>query len=76
MVQWNLGPTWAERTRSYARDATKPIVGRLTRQTPLAFQISTATRERIWLPKKLVRHDAEKGIFMVPTWLANEKLLD
>jgi len=76
MVQWNLGPTWADRTRTHGPNAIKPILAKLIDQRPKAFLISTATRDRVWLPKKLVRHDAEKGIFMVPMWLANKKLLD
>jgi hypothetical protein len=30
----------------------------------------------VWLPKKLVTHDAAQGTFTMPQWLANEKLLD
>lgn len=76
MVAWNLGRPWADQSRSFARTARMPIVGSLTNETPLAFQISTATRERVWLPKKLVSHDAERGVFTMPQWLALEKLLD
>jgi hypothetical protein len=76
MVAWNLGPTWADRTRLYARGSTRPIHGTLRLQTEKGFLIDTATRERVWLPKKLVSHDAAAGVFMVPSWLAAEKVLD
>ena len=76
MVAWNLGRPWADRTRTYARNSTRAIHGSLTRETALAFQIATPTRERVWLPKKLVQHDPAKGVFTVPSWLAAEKLLD
>lgn len=76
MVAWNLGSTWADRTRRYARSSTRPIHGTLQDERPKAFLISTPTRDRVWLPKKLVSYDRTTGIFMVPSWLAAEKLLD
>jgi hypothetical protein len=76
MVAWNLGRPWADQVRAHARTATRPIAGTLKAERPKAFLISTATRERIWLPKRLVRHDAEKGVFTMPAWLAAKKLLD
>lgn len=77
MVAWNLGPTWAERTRRFARGSVRPIRAELLRPSPSgkALLIRSATHTA-WVPAKLVTHDAERGVFMVPTWLAAEKLLD
>lgn len=75
MVAWNLGRTWSDRTRAYARTAQKPIHGTLTRETSGAFLISTGIRDA-WVPKALVRHDAAAGTFTMPMWLALKKLLD
>lgn len=72
---WNLGRPWAAETRRHYRNSTRPIHGTLTRETALAFKIKTATRTA-WLPKSLVKHDPETGTFLVPSWLAAEKLLD
>lgn len=60
----------------FARTAKKPIHGTLIDQRAKAFLISTATRDRVWLPKSLVTHNAVTGVFMVPMWLATQKLLD
>jgi len=76
MVAWNLGRPWADQTRTYARSSTRAIHGTLCDERPKAFLISTPTRERLWLPKRLVQHDPTSGIFTVPSWLAAEKLLD
>lgn len=75
MVAWNLGPTGADDSRRYAMNSTRPIVGSLAKETAKAFKIRTATRTA-WLPKSLVSHDPETMTFMVPSWLASEKLLD
>ncbi len=76
MVAWNLGRPLAERTRTYSRGSTRAIHGTLRDERPKAFLISTPTRDRVWLPKKLVQHDPASGVFTVPSWLAAEKLLD
>jgi len=75
MVAWNLGPTWAEQTRTYGRSSTRPIHGTLIDQREKSYLVATATRGRVWLPKRGVSYDVEKGIFMVPSWLAEKKLL-
>lgn len=75
MVAWNMGPTWAERTRRAGRGSVRPISATLLEDRAKAFRIQTATRTA-WLPKKLVRHDPGEGVFHVPSWLAAEKLLD
>lgn len=76
MVAWNMGRPWADRSRAYARTARKPIVGTLLEERAKAYLISTATRDKVWLPKRLVSHDAGAGVFTMPQWLALEKLLD
>lgn len=75
MVAWNLGPTWANQTRTHYRNSTRPIVGSLAKETAKAFKIRTATRTA-WLPKSLVSHDPQTQTFTVPSWLAQKKLLD
>jgi hypothetical protein len=75
MVAWNLGPTWTDRTRRHARYSTRPIHGTLVEQREKSYLITTAMGERVWLPKRGVSHDPVKGIFMVPSWLAEKKLL-
>lgn len=72
----DFAPAWRRHVREHARTATKPIIGTLRAERPKAYLISTATRERVWLPKKLVSHDVERGVFTMPMWLAAEKLLD
>jgi len=76
MASYDLVSAWATRTRTHGRGSTRPILGRLIDQRPKAFLISTATRDRVWLPKRLVSHDPATGVFTVPSWLAEEKLLD
>jgi hypothetical protein len=76
MVAWNMGRPWADQTRTYARGSTRSIHGTLRLQTEKGFLIDTATRERVWLPKKLVQHDPAAGVFTVPSWLCAEKVLD
>ena len=75
MVAWNFGPTWAERTRRHGTGSVRPITATILEERAKAFRIATATRTA-WLPKRLVKHDPEKGVFHVPSWLCEQKLLD
>jgi hypothetical protein len=75
MVAWNMGRPWADQSRAHARTATKPVIGELLRESALAFRIRTATRTA-WVPKSLTEHDAARGTFTMPQWLATQKLLD
>jgi hypothetical protein len=72
----DFAPAWRRHVRAHSRGSMRPIVGTLRDERPMAFLISTATRDRVWLPKKLVTHNAVTGVFMMPSWLAAEKLLD
>lgn len=75
MVMRNYGPTWADRTRNYARNSIRPITGRIMEERAKALRIDTGIRTA-WLPKALVTYDREKGVFYMPSSLAAEKLLD
>ncbi len=76
MVAWNYGPTWAARTRAYARNSVRPITGTIIEERATSLHIRTATRPSVWVPKALVHYDKDKGVFTMPSWLASDRLLD
>lgn len=74
MVASNLGRPWKDHSRAYQHTAVRPIKARILEERPKAYLIQSATR-RAWLPKRCVVHIADKGVFYVPHWLAEKKLL-
>lgn len=67
-------PKWDQYCRNHARTAVMPIRARIERQTEKALLLDTGLRQA-WVPKRLVSHDEEAGVFRVPAWLAEEKRL-
>lgn len=45
------------------------------RETEKAWLVESGPWKAVWLPKKLVAHDAEKHTFVIPLWLAFRKEL-
>jgi hypothetical protein len=68
-------PKWSNYSQAHFRSAKRPISARLLRQSEKAFLISTGLRTA-WVPKRGVTHDPEKGVFLIPAKVADEKRLD
>lgn len=67
--------TWRCHSAAHQHSAVRTIKAVILEERPKAFYVQTATRTA-WLPKRCVTHIADKGVFYIPHWLAEQKLLD